>query len=70
MTDYSTIRDEIDADARRAITAVKRKKCSTNSDVIALVKHAKKLRRVLKDAEKAGFCMDELLDVCKEIDND
>lgn len=67
MTDYGQFYDKdgylpTSDSAKKA----KKEKCSTNS-VKEVIKYAKKLNVLRKEASDLGICLDELEDVAKEL---
>ncbi len=49
---------------------MKRTTCSDNSDLLKYIKHLKSMKKTLKAAEADGFCLDEILDGLKELNNE
>ena len=45
----------------------KKKRCSGDTDVTSIIKWAKKLNKLRKEAAVAGVCLDELENVAKEL---
>lgn len=52
------------------IVLKKRTTCSDNSDLIKYLKHLKSMKKALKAAEADGFCLDEILDGLRELNDE
>lgn len=66
MTDYGCIIRGDDLPDMES--TIKTKRCSTSNNLGLFIRHLANLSQILKDADKDGFCLDELLNALPEFE--